>query len=37
MSKVYGLHQIALKPGVKAAEFEKFVKEDLPKLKNYPG
>ncbi len=25
MSKVYGLHTIALKPGVKAEDFEKFV------------
>jgi len=29
MSKVYGLHTIALKPGVKAADFEKFVAEAI--------
>ena len=29
MSKVYGLHTIALKPGVKAEDFEKFIAEAI--------
>jgi hypothetical protein len=29
MSKVFGMHMIALKPGVKAEDFEKFVIEEV--------
>lgn len=28
MSKVFGMHMIALRPGVKAEDFEKFVIEE---------
>jgi hypothetical protein len=37
MSKLYGIHPISLRPGVKAADFEKFVKEELPAAVSYPG
>ena len=29
MAKVFGMHMVALKPGVKAEDFEKFVKEEV--------
>jgi hypothetical protein len=29
MAKVYGIHLIALRPGVPAAEFERFVREEF--------
>ena len=29
MSKVFGMHMIALKPGAKAADFEKFVTKEI--------
>ena len=29
MSKVFGMHMIALRPGVKAEDFEKFVTEEV--------
>jgi hypothetical protein len=40
MSKVFGMHMIALKPGVKAESFEKLVKEEvlpLPSLADVQG
>jgi hypothetical protein len=37
MSKVFGMHVIALKPGVKAEDFEKFVTEVVNSLTPLPG
>jgi hypothetical protein len=38
MAKVYGLHTIQLKPGVDAAEFERFcIEEALPAYNRIPG
>lgn len=37
MSKVFGMHMIALKPGVKAEDFEKFVTEELSTLPSLEG
>jgi hypothetical protein len=37
MSKLFGIHTIALRPGVKAEDFEKFVKEELPLAAGYPS
>src|SRR5215467_11162569 len=37
MSKVWALHMIALRPGVKANEFEKFVKNEGSKMPMYDG
>lgn len=37
MSKVFGIHTLALRPGVRAEDFEKFVKEELPSVAQYPG
>ena len=31
MAKVFGMHMVALKPGVKAEDFEKFVIEEIRK------
>jgi hypothetical protein len=37
MSKVFGMHMIALKPGVKAEDFEKFVAEEMYPLPSLEG
>jgi hypothetical protein len=37
MSKVFGMHMIALKPGVKAEDFEKFVTEEMYPLPSLEG
>ena len=37
MAKVYGIHNITLKPGVKAEDFEKFVIEDVNSLPQWEG
>jgi hypothetical protein len=37
MSKVFGMHMIALKPGVKAEDFEKFVTEEVYPLSSLEG
>ncbi len=37
MSKVFGMHMIALKPGVKAEDFEKFVAEEIYPLPSLEG
>ncbi len=40
MSKVFGIHMIALKPGVKGEDFEKFVTEEiypLPETEGWKG
>jgi hypothetical protein len=37
MSKVFGMHMIALKPGVKAEEFEKFATEEVLPLLSLVG
>ena len=37
MSKVFGMHMIALHPGVKADDFEKFVIEEVNPLPNLEG
>jgi hypothetical protein len=37
MSKVFGMHMIALKPGVKAEDFEKFVTEEVLPLPSLEG
>ena len=37
MSKVYGMHMIALHPGVKAEDFEKFVMEEVYPVSNFEG
>ena len=39
MSRVFGMHMIALKPGVKVEDFEKFVTEEvsLPSLEGLKG
>ena len=37
MSKVFGMHMIALKPGVKAEDFEKFVTEEVYPLFSLEG
>jgi hypothetical protein len=37
MSKVYGLHTIALKPGVKAEDFERFIAETIPSWPSMEG
>ena len=29
MSKVFGMHTVALKPGVKAEDFEKFIADEV--------
>ena len=29
MARVYGIHKLALRPGVQAADFERFVREEL--------
>ncbi len=35
MAKVYGIHNITLKPGVKVEDFEKFVIEDVNSLPGF--
>jgi len=37
MSKVFGMHMIALRPGVKAEDFEKFVTEEVYPLLSRAG
>jgi len=37
MSKVFGIHTVALKPGVKAEDFEKFVPEEMYPLPSFEG
>jgi hypothetical protein len=37
MSKVFGMHMVALKPGVKTEDFEKFVKEEVYPLPSLEG
>ncbi len=37
MSKVFGLHTIALKPGVNANDFEKFVADAMSALPSFAG
>ena len=37
MSKVFGMHMIALKPGVKAEDFERFVTEEVYPLLSLEG
>ena len=37
MSKVFGMHMIALKPGVKAEDFEKFVTTEIYPLPSLAG
>ncbi|MGD8464145.1 MAG: hypothetical protein PVI09_09790 [Anaerolineae bacterium] len=37
MSKVFGMHMIALKPGVKAEDFERFVTEEVYPLPSPEG
>ena len=37
MSKVFGMHTIALKPGVKAEDFEKFLAEEVSPLPSLDG
>ncbi len=37
MSKVFGMHMIALKPGVKAEDFEKFVTKEMYPLPSLEG
>ena len=37
MSKLYSLHPLVLRPGVKAEEFETFVKEVWPSYTPFPG
>ncbi len=38
MSKVFGMHMVALRPGVKPEDFERFVTEKLyPALADVPG
>ena len=37
MAKLFGVHQVELKPGVTAEEFEKFVKEEWSSFDFRPG
>ncbi len=37
MTKVFGLHTIAVKPGVKAEDFEKFITEEVAALPPWEG
>lgn len=37
MAKVFGMHMIALRPGVKAEDFEKFVIEEIYPVPNFEG
>src|SRR5712692_7358742 len=37
MLKVWGMHMITLRPGVKAADFEKFLTTDVAKMPMYAG
>ena len=37
MAKVFGIHMIALRPDVKAEDFETFVAEEANQTQNYPG
>jgi hypothetical protein len=37
MPKMYALHPVELHPGVKAEDFETFVKEEWPSYTPYPG
>ena len=37
MSKVFGMHMVALRPGVKAEDFEKFVTEEMYSLPSPEG
>ncbi len=37
MAKIFATHMIALKPGVKAEDFEKFVTEELYQLPEWEG
>jgi hypothetical protein len=37
MAKVFGVHTIELRPGVKVAEFEKFLRDKLPSKFVIPG
>jgi hypothetical protein len=37
MSKVYGLHEIELRPGVRSEDFEKFVIEEVSLAPSFPG
>ena len=37
MAKLYGMHPIVLRPGVKEEDFERFLSEAMPKLRMYEG
>ena len=37
MAKLYGMHPIVLRPGVKEEDFEKFMAEESPKFRTYEG
>ena len=37
MAKVFGLHMIRLKPGVKPEDFEKFAREEVPQIPMFEG
>ncbi len=37
MSKVWGMHMVTLRPGIKAEDFEKFMMTDVAKLPMYDG
>jgi hypothetical protein len=37
MAKVYGMHMIGLRPGVKGEDFEKFFREKVAPLPGFPG
>lgn len=37
MARVYGFHELALRPGVSEEAFEQFVREKLMPLATYPG
>jgi hypothetical protein len=37
MAKVFGLHEIELSPGVTNEEYERFVREKVTSLANFPG
>lgn len=37
MAKIFGMHMIGLRPGVKGEDFEKFFREKVAPLPGYPG
>ena len=37
MAKVFGIHEVELRPGVSEADFEKYVTEGLYAVPQYPG